>query len=58
MAVGTPLNRKPQNQKYRSFPKQRDEHAYSFKDEQTVAIFHLLNMRGKLKLPKNQRPKE
>lgn len=31
---------------------------YTFKDEQTVTLFHLLNKRGMLQFPNNSRPKE
>jgi len=41
------------NQEFKFPPK-----AYSFKDEQMVAIFHLLHKSNELKLPEAQRPNE
>jgi len=41
------------NQEFKFPPKQ-----YSFKDEQVVTIFHLLQKENKLKLPEARRPNE
>lgn len=58
MAAGMISNQKPQGQKEKSAFKSCFVPTYTFKDEQTMTLFHLLKKRGMLHFPNNPRVEE